>query len=173
MYFASMSASKSCVQSLVSSLKERQPAQQSLLCGHFTDRLQKIALRLVEAAHVMLLLMLQSSVLLLLLQLRLLLGLLLLHDVLLLALSPGLLVDFFHRPQLFLPFHPPILEPDLDLPFGEAKGVRDLYSSPSRQVWVEVELLLQLERLEPRVRLSTPAPRTTVRSWKRQERRFA
>ena len=168
-----MSASKSCVQSLVSSLKERQPAQQSLLCGHLTDRLQKIALRLVEAAHVMLLLMLQRGVLLFLLQLRLLLGLLLLHDILLLALPPGLLVDLFHRPQLLLPLHPPILEPDLDLTFGEAKGVRDLYSPPSRQVWVEVKFLFQLERLEPRVRLPAPAPRTTVRSWKRQERRFA
>lgn len=121
----------------------------------------------------MLLLMLQRGVLLLLLYLRLLLSLLLLHHVLFLPFPPGLLVDLLHRPQLLLQLHPPILEPDLDLSFREAKGVRNFYSSPSRQVMVEVKFLFQLQRLEPCVRLSTPTPRTTVRPWKRQKRRFA
>ena len=71
------------------------------------------------------------------------------------------------------PLDPPILEPDLDLPLGKAERVRDFYSPPSRQVVVVVELLLELEGLETRVRLPPPAPRTPVRPWKRQKRRFA
>lgn len=51
-----------------------------------------------------------------------------------------------------LPLHSPVLEPDLDLSLAEAKGVRDLDASPSREVAIEVELLLELEGLVPRVR---------------------
>ena len=52
---------------------------------------------------------------------------------------------------LFLPLHAPVLEPDLDLPLGEAERVRDLDAPSARQVAVEVELLLQLEHLVARV----------------------
>ena len=48
---------------------------------------------------------------------------------------------------LLLPLHPPVLEPDLDLPLRQAQRVRDLDPSPPGQVAVEVELLLQLQGL--------------------------
>lgn len=54
--------------------------------------------------------------------------------------------------MLLFPLHPSILEPDLDLTFRQAKGMRDLDATPPRQVAVEVELLLQLQRLVPGVR---------------------
>lgn len=59
---------------------------------------------------------------------------------------------------LLLPLHAAVLEPDLDLALGETERVRDLDPSPPRQVPVEVELLLQLERLVPGVSLPTPLP---------------
>lgn len=52
---------------------------------------------------------------------------------------------------LLLPLHPPILEPDLDLALGEAERVGDFDASPPRQVPIEMELLLQLQRLITRV----------------------
>ena len=52
---------------------------------------------------------------------------------------------------LLLPLHPAVLEPDLDLPLGEAKRVSNFYSPPSGQVSVEVELFLQLQGLVPGV----------------------
>ena len=55
---------------------------------------------------------------------------------------------------LLFPLHAPVLEPDLDLPLGEAECVGDLYPSPARQVTVEVELLLELECLVAGVRRS-------------------
>lgn len=48
---------------------------------------------------------------------------------------------------LLLPLHASILEPDLDLALCQAKRVRDLDSSPARQVAIEVEFLLQLQCL--------------------------
>ena len=42
---------------------------------------------------------------------------------------------------VFLVFHPPVLKPDLDLPLGECKGVRNLNSTSPCQVAVEMELL--------------------------------
>jgi len=65
----------------------------------------------------------------------------------------GAIVNYF---VLLLPFHPPVLEPDLDLPFRQAQGVGDLYPSPPGQVAVEVELLFQLQRLVASVCLSSP-----------------
>lgn len=59
---------------------------------------------------------------------------------------------------LLLPLHASVLEPDLNLPLGEAKRVRDLDPPSPRQVPVEVELLLQLKRLVPRVSLPSPLP---------------
>ena len=42
---------------------------------------------------------------------------------------------------LLLPLHPPVLEPDLDLPLRQAQRVRDLYSSSPRQI-SEVEFFI-------------------------------
>ncbi len=56
---------------------------------------------------------------------------------------------------IFFGLHASILEPDLDLPLSEPQHVRDLDPSPSRQVAVELELLLELQRLESRVRLAS------------------
>jgi len=53
---------------------------------------------------------------------------------------------------LLLPFHTPILEPDLNLTFREAEGMRDLDATPPRQIAIEVELFLQLQGLVPGVR---------------------
>jgi len=55
------------------------------------------------------------------------------------------------QPVLALPLHAPVLEPDLDLAFGEAEGVGDLDAATTGQVSVEVELLLKLEGLIARV----------------------
>ena len=57
---------------------------------------------------------------------------------------------------LLLPLHPAVLEPDLDLPFGQAEGVSDFNSPSSGQVSVEVELLLQLQGLVSGVRGPLP-----------------
>ncbi len=48
---------------------------------------------------------------------------------------------------LLLPLHAPVLEPDLDLALREAERVGDLDAPATRQVAVEVELLLQLQGL--------------------------
>ena len=42
---------------------------------------------------------------------------------------------------LLLGLHPPVLEPDLDLPLRESQVVSDLYPPPPGEVAVEVELL--------------------------------
>ncbi|KAJ8888456.1 hypothetical protein PR048_007946 [Dryococelus australis] len=55
---------------------------------------------------------------------------------------------------LLLPLHAAVLEPYLDLALGQAERVRDLDAAPPGQVPVVVELLLQLQRLEARVRLA-------------------
>ena len=69
---------------------------------------------------------------------------------------------------LLFPLHSPILEPDLYLTLRQAEGMRDLDATPPRQVAVEVELLLELQRLVPGV--GRPLPfRLTVRvhrAWK-------
>ena len=52
---------------------------------------------------------------------------------------------------LLLPLHSSVLEPDLDLTFGEAERMRDLDPASTRQVAVEVELFLELEDLVLRV----------------------
>lgn len=54
---------------------------------------------------------------------------------------------FALRLVLLLPFHASILEPDLDLTFGQTERMRNLYASSARQITVEMELLLQLQRL--------------------------
>lgn len=44
-------------------------------------------------------------------------------------------------------FHPPVLEPDFDLPVGEVHAAADLQATLPCQVHVEEELLLQLQSL--------------------------
>lgn len=53
--------------------------------------------------------------------------------------------------MIFLPLHPPVLKPDLDLALGQAECVGDLDAAPPGQVAVKVELLLQLQDLLPGV----------------------
>jgi hypothetical protein len=43
---------------------------------------------------------------------------------------------------VFFPLHAPVLEPDLDLSFGETERVGDLDAPPTRQVAVVVKFLL-------------------------------
>ena len=69
-----------------------------------------------------------------------------------------LLVELLDGLDLLFQLHPPVLEPDFDLPFGEAQLVRHLDPSPPGEVMVRVEFLLQLQGLVPRVRLAAAAP---------------
>ena len=64
--------------------------------------------------------------------------------------------------RVLLGLHPPVLEPDLDLALGEAQRVGDLDPAAPREIVVEVELLLELEGLEPGVGLPPPPPRAAV-----------
>jgi hypothetical protein len=57
---------------------------------------------------------------------------------------------------LLLPFHPPVLKPDLDLALAEVQHVGDFNATSSRQVAIEVELFLELQSLVPRVRCPRP-----------------
>lgn len=43
-----------------------------------------------------------------------------------------LLVDFFDGPQFFFELHSPVLEPDLDLTFGQAKSMSNLDTTTTR-----------------------------------------
>ena len=52
-----------------------------------------------------------------------------------------LLVQFLDGLDLLLQLHPPVLEPDLDLPLRQAQRVGDLDPPPPGQVAVEVEFL--------------------------------
>lgn len=55
--------------------------------------------------------------------------------------------------------HAAVLEPDFDLPLAQRQRVGDFDAAPPGQVAVEVELLFQLQRLLPRVRLPRPLRR--------------
>lgn len=50
--------------------------------------------------------------------------------------------------EVLLRLHPSVLEPDFDLSLGKAQRVGNFDSPPASQVAIEVELLLQLQRLE-------------------------
>ena len=50
------------------------------------------------------------------------------------------------------PLHPPVLKPYLNLSLGEVQRMRDLDPAPARQVSVEVEFLLEFQRLMTCVR---------------------
>jgi len=67
------------------------------------------------------------------------------------------LVDLSDRLHLALLLHPPVLEPDLDLSLGQRQLARQLDAPAARQVAVELEVFLELERLVAGVRL-TAAP---------------
>ena len=69
-----------------------------------------------------------------------------------------LLVEFLNGHSFFFLLHSPVLEPDLNLSFGETQHVRQFNAAPAREVPVEFELLLQLERLVARVRLTSSPP---------------
>ena len=77
-----------------------------------------------------------------------------------------LLVQLFDGLDLFLEFHPPVLEPDLDLPLCQAQLVGHFYSPPSGEVMVGVKLFLQLQGLVSCVSLSAPSTEATGTSEK-------
>lgn len=77
---------------------------------------------------------------------------------------------------VLLVLHATVLEPDLDLAFGEVQQVGHLHAARPAQVAVEVELLLQLHQLRARVRRAHPlgcrarwALVLAVLSWARRE----
>jgi len=72
--------------------------------------------------------------------------------------SVTILTTLRFRLIFFLPLHTSVLEPDLYLPLSEAQSVGNLDSPPSGQVAVEVEFLLQFQRLVPSVRLTPSLP---------------
>lgn len=57
---------------------------------------------------------------------------------------------------VFLPFHPSVLKPNFDLPFGETKRVGDLNPPPPGQIPVKMKLLLKLQNLLTSVRCPGP-----------------
>jgi len=81
--------------------------------------------------------------------------------------GPVRLVDLAYRLHLALLLHAPVLEPDFDLALGERQLARQLDAATARQVAVELEVLLQLERLVTRVRLTAAAPLRRVRTCAR------
>ena len=73
-------------------------------------------------------------------------------------------------PHLLLQLHPPVLEPDLDLPLGQPESAGKLGPPASGEEVVEVELLLQLKDLLLRVH----SPHShQLRSWHRLLRSLA
>ena len=68
-----------------------------------------------------------------------------------------LVVDFFDRLLLLFHFHSPILEPDLDLPLGQGQLMGQIDATPPRQIVIDAELLLELERLVARIGLAAAA----------------
>ena len=84
------------------------------------------------------------------------------HLLTVISLLPLLLIDLLHCSQLLLQLHPPVLEPDLDLSLSETQRVSNLNPASPGEIVVEVELLLQLQSLEPGVGLSASSPGTTI-----------
>jgi hypothetical protein len=54
--------------------------------------------------------------------------------------------------MLFLPLHPPVLKPNLDLPFRQAERVGNFYSAPPRQVAIEMKFFFQFQCLVAGIR---------------------
>lgn len=76
-----------------------------------------------------------------------------------------LFVQLLDGLDLFFELHAAILEPYFYLPLREAQSVRHFDSSPSGQVMVRVEFLLQLQGLVSRVRLTASSPKS-ICAWK-------
>ena len=55
---------------------------------------------------------------------------------------PLLLIDLLDSSELLLELHPPVLEPDLDLPLSQTERMRNLNPASPGQIVVEVKLLL-------------------------------
>jgi hypothetical protein len=49
------------------------------------------------------------------------------------------------------PFHAPVLEPNFNLPLGQAEAVSDFDPPPPRQVAIKMEFFLQFQCLVARV----------------------
>ena len=79
-----------------------------------------------------------------------------------LLVAPALFIELLDGLQLLLFLHAAVLKPNLDLALRQAQHVRQLDAPASGEVAVELELFLQLERLEPRVRLPTATPLVRV-----------
>ena len=60
------------------------------------------------------------------------------------------------HPLVLLLLHPPVLEPNLDLPLVQVEQAGHLHAPRFAQVAAEVELLLQLHQLRARVRGARP-----------------
>lgn len=85
-----------------------------------------------------------------------------------------LFVQFFDGLDLLLQLHPPVLEPDFDLPLGQTQCMSHLDASPPRQIVICVEFLLQLQRLVSSVRLPATSPQSvcTCNGAKRKTRKL-
>lgn len=51
------------------------------------------------------------------------------------------------RVRVLFRFHPSILEPDFDLALAELQRLRNFHATPTRQIFIAIELVLQLQRL--------------------------
>ena len=71
---------------------------------------------------------------------------------------PLLFINLLYCPQLLLELHPPVLEPDLDLPLRQTQRMGNLNTASSGEIMVEMELLLQLQGLVASVCLPAPLP---------------
>jgi len=77
---------------------------------------------------------------------------------------PVELVEFFDGANLLLLLHAAVLKPDLDLSLGEVERDGEFDAASARQVTTVVELLLELECLVTRVRLTSSSTLRRVRS---------
>ena len=79
-----------------------------------------------------------------------------------------LIVQFLDRLDLLLLLHASVLEPDLDLSLRQTQHVGQFDAATSRQVSIELKLLLQLEGLVARVRLPSTSSLIRVGPWNRR-----
>lgn len=69
--------------------------------------------------------------------------------------APGVELEDSSLWSIFLPFHPPVLEPYFDLALGQAEHLCYLHAPTTGQVPVEVEFFLHLQCLVPGVGLTS------------------
>ena len=72
----------------------------------------------------------------------------------------------------FLPFHPSILEPNLNLSLTETKCVSNFNPPPSSQISIEMEFLFQFQCLVSSVSLSSPFPLCNRIKGRLEQRRW-